>query len=312
MISWKHSFEKISKDLELTKKKKQTLDNLFNAGKISQSTYDSLNMELSKSIAETEARQKELAGQMSSKVTELEEQINTLEMLLASSELQYAAGEIDDELYTHESKAFGLGLEATKQELNAIKNIIASIMQETTQPQPQLEPQPQFQFQPETHEIKEAEPPKPEEVIAKPPETTIVETPIEKKPIEPTTETQPETPAQMPTETPPETPTEAVTETKIETPPETSTETPTSPQMSAPETPSETPKETAPSEEVTIEIIKEVKEEQVITSEPVSEKVEESRATESAQPPTEETTFFRDPKKATEEKTHEKKEEPKE
>jgi len=299
MISWKHSFEKISKDLESTKKKKQTLDNLFNTGKISQSTYDSLNTELSKAIVETETRQKELAGQMSSKISELEEQISTLEMLLASSELQYAAGEIDDELHTHENKAFSLGLEATKQELNAIKNIIASIMQEAMQP-----PQPQ----PEAPEIIEAEAPK-TEVVAESPEATV-EAPVEEKDIEVMPESQLEAPIQTPAEEPAETTTEVIAETKIENPPEASAETPVEAPTSAPEAPDEIPKEeNIPSEEVTIEVIKEVKEEQVVSPEPITEEmVKEAPAPEVAEASPEGATFFRDPKETSEEKEHKKKE----
>jgi hypothetical protein len=302
MISWKHFFEKIGKDLESARKKKQTLDNLFNTGRISQSTYDSLNTELSKAVVEVEARQRELAGQMSSKIAELEEQVGTLEMLLASSEIQYAAGEIDDELHAHESKAFSLGLEATKQELNAIKNTIASIMQGTIEPQPQLK----------SYEITVEEAPKTEEVTEEPLETTV-ETPVEEKTIEATTETQPETPAQMPTEAPAETVTEPVAEAKIEEPSEASTQEPIETSIVAPEAPIETPKEeNSPSEEMTIEVIKEVKEEQVISSEPVSEKVvEEASVIKVAEASTEEATFFRDPKEAGEEKKHEEKEESK-
>jgi hypothetical protein len=302
LISWKHSFEKISKDLELAKKKKQTLDNLFNTGRISQATHDSLDTELSKAIAETEARQKELAGQMSSKIAELEEQVSTLEMLLASSEIQYVAGEIDDELHTHESKAFGLGLEATKQELNAIRNIIADIMQDPIQPQLKLE----------THEVMEAEVPKTEEVAENLPET-IVETPSEEKAIEVTTETQPETTTQMPTEAPAET-TETVAEIRIENPAEASAEAPTTTEttIATPEAPVEIPKEESiPSEEVTIEVVKEVKEEQVISFEPITEKNVEEMPAEVAGAYPEEATFFRDPKEASEEKKREEKEESK-
>jgi hypothetical protein len=290
MISWKHSFDKISKDLELTRKKKQTLDNLFNTGKISQPTYDSLNTELSTAITETEARQKELAGQMSSKVAELEEQVSTLEMLLASSELQYVAGEIDDELHAHESKAFGLGLEATKQELNTIKNIIASIMQEPVQPQPQLE----------TQEATEVEVPKTGEIITESQEAPA-EAPVEEKTIEATIEAQHEAPTQVQTEAPTESATETVTETVVETKIE-----------APPETPMEMPKEeTAPSEEMTIEVIKEVKEEQVISSEPIAEEiVEEALSVKVAEASPEEATFFRDPKETSEEKKLEEKEEP--
>ena len=87
--------KKIGKDLELARKKKQALDELFKRCKISQYTYDSINEEITNAIAEIEARRKDLAEKMTSKITEFEEQINTLEMLFANSELQYAAGEID-------------------------------------------------------------------------------------------------------------------------------------------------------------------------------------------------------------------------
>jgi len=304
MISWKYSFEKISKDLELAKKKKQTLDNLFSTGRISQSTFDSLNTELSRAIVETEARQKELAGQMSSKVAELEEQISTLEMLLASSELQYAAGEIDDELHTHESKAFSLGLEATKQELTSIKTIVSSILQEHTSPPPQL--------QLETHEMTGT--PKAGEVTPEPLEIKV-ETPLEEKPIEVPAEAKPETPIEAPHETTVETVTEKVTETtveaKTENPTEPTAETPTT--SSATEIPVEAPKEeTTLNEGMTIEVIKEIKEEQIISSEPIAEKiVEEAPATEMAASPSEAPTFFRDPKEAVQEKSLEEKEESK-
>lgn len=300
MISWKHSFEKISKDLELARKKKQTLDNLFNTSKISQSTYDSLDTELSKAIVETEARQKELAGQMSSKIAELEEQVSTLEMLLASSEIQYVAGEIDDELHAHESKAFSLGLEATKQELNAIKNIIANIMQEPAQPQPQLE----------THQIIEAEVSKIEEEVVEESPAATVEAPVEEKPIEVTTETKLETPTQMPTEAQAETMTEKVVEEKIAELTEVSVETPIDTSAAASEIPVEIPKEENSSEGLTIEVIKEVKEEQIISSESISEKTfEEAPCTGVAGTFPEEATFFRAQKETSEEKKPEEKEE---
>jgi len=130
LISWEYSFEKISKDLELAKKKKQALDDLFSTGKISQSTYDSFNKGLTDTITEIETHRKALAEKMTSKITELEQQVNTLEMFLANAEILYAAGEIDDELHTRESNAFTQGLEATKQELEVIKEVVANLMPE--------------------------------------------------------------------------------------------------------------------------------------------------------------------------------------
>jgi len=140
LISWEYSFEKISKDLELAKKKKQALDDLFNTGKISQPTYDSFNKGLTDTITEIETHRKALAENMTSKITELEQQVNTLEMFLANAEILYAAGEIDEELHTRESNAFTQGLEATKQELEVIKEVVANLMPEKMVPTLPLAP----------------------------------------------------------------------------------------------------------------------------------------------------------------------------
>lgn len=166
MISWEYSFEKISKDLELAKKKKQALDDLFGTGKISQFTYDSFNKGLTDTIAEIETHRKALAEKMTSKITELEQQVNTLEMFLANAEILYAAGEIDDELHTRESNAFTQGLEATKQELEVIKEVVANLMPEKME----------LTLPPAPGEIVEA--PSAEEVLEEVPEIPT-EVPIE-------------------------------------------------------------------------------------------------------------------------------------
>ncbi len=166
MISWEYSFEKISKDLELAKKKKQALDDLFNTGKISQFTYDSFNKGLTDTIAEIETHRKALAEKMTSKITELEQQVNTLEMFLANAEILYAAGEIDDELHTRESNAFTQGLEATKQELEVIKEVVTNLMPEKME----------LALPPAPGEIVEA--PSAEEVLEEVPEIPT-EVPIE-------------------------------------------------------------------------------------------------------------------------------------
>lgn len=166
MISWEYSFEKISKDLELAKKKKQALDDLFGTGKISQFTYDSFNKGLTDTIAEIETHRKALAEKMTSKIAELEQQVNTLEMFLANAEILYAAGEIDDELHTRESNAFTQGLEATKQELEVIKEVVANLMPEKME----------LTLPPAPGEIVEA--PSVEEVLEETPEIPT-EVPIE-------------------------------------------------------------------------------------------------------------------------------------
>ena len=140
MISWKFALERIDKEVELSNKKKQALDNLFSARKISQPTYEYLSKDLTEAIAEVEARRKTLADKITSKIGEFEQQIRTLELLLASSEIRYAAGEMDETLYMHENNVLNFGLEATKQELIEVKEAIVKILSGEMSPTPPSTP----------------------------------------------------------------------------------------------------------------------------------------------------------------------------
>lgn len=118
---WRYSFDLVTRELGLAKKKKQALDNLFSANKISQSTYDYLETELKGAIADLEGHLKSLKDKMAMRTQELEKQVNTLELFLASLEIHHVAGDVDDETYGKQSNAILLGLEATKQELDSIR-----------------------------------------------------------------------------------------------------------------------------------------------------------------------------------------------
>jgi len=119
---WRYSFELINKELEITKKKREALDNLFAEKKISQSTYDYLKSELVKAISELENNLRKLRDRMATRAQELESQLSSLELLLASLEIHHAAGDVSDETYEKENKAILLGLEATRRELNDIRS----------------------------------------------------------------------------------------------------------------------------------------------------------------------------------------------
>jgi len=253
LISWKYSFEKISKDLELARKKKQALDDLFNSGKISASTYESLDKELTYAIQEIEARQKDLAEKMTSKIAELEKQIGTLELFLANSEIQYAAGEIDEDLHANEIGAYTLGLEAVKQQLSFIKDVVAGLMPEVVAPTP-------------------------------PPTPSEIETPVETP-----TETLVETPVKEPTEAEPiseevtlEEPLEAQEEVAAEEGVEAHLETP------AEEMPVE---EEEALEETTEEVAAETYTEETATEEEIETSVEETSSYEETEETTEEETY---------------------
>jgi hypothetical protein len=124
LISWKHSFRKLSEENEMTKKKKQALDNLLNTGRISQSTYDLFSNEIDEAIAEIERQQKGLLEKMNSKMEELEAQIKTLEMLLANFEIQHVTGEVDEEVYQREINILSMGIDTAKQELDVVREAV--------------------------------------------------------------------------------------------------------------------------------------------------------------------------------------------
>jgi len=124
LISWKHSFKRLNEENEMTKKKKQALDNLLNTGKISQSTYDLFNSEIDEAIAEIERQQKALLEKMNSEMEELEAQIKTLEMLLANFEIQHVTGEVDEEVYQREIGILSMGIETAKKELGAVREVV--------------------------------------------------------------------------------------------------------------------------------------------------------------------------------------------
>lgn len=127
MISWRHSFKRLNEEYEISKKKRQALDNLLGAGKISRQTYDLFNEEISQAMAEIEKQQKALLEKMNLKVNELEGQIKTLEMLLANFEIQHVTGEVDEETYQREIGVLSVGLETARNELNMIKEAINQI-----------------------------------------------------------------------------------------------------------------------------------------------------------------------------------------
>ncbi|MCX8153710.1 MAG: CdvA-like protein [Candidatus Bathyarchaeota archaeon] len=124
MISWKYSFKRLNEEYEIALKKKQALDNLFKTGRISEATRNSFENDINAVLIEIEKQQKDLVVKMQGKMQELENQIKTLEMLLANHELQHVIGEIDEESYRREITLLTTGLENAKRELDSIKEAI--------------------------------------------------------------------------------------------------------------------------------------------------------------------------------------------
>lgn len=172
MISWKHSFNRLNEEYNIAKKKQQALENLYQSGKISQSTRDAYNNDISQAINEIERQQSDLLQKMDLKVTELQSQIKTLEMLLANYEIQHVVGEVDETTYEREITLLNSALDAAKHELDKIKDAATQLCSPMQAPIPTVEsvqpaieadpaPQPEPTPIPSTENVQIA-PPEPE------------------------------------------------------------------------------------------------------------------------------------------------------
>jgi len=158
LISWKHSFKRLSEEYEMSKKKKQALDNLLNTGRISQPTYDLFSKEVDEAIAEIERQHKALLEKMDSKMKELEGQIKTLEIILANFEIQHVSGEVDEEVYQREISLLSVGVETARHELDAIREAMNQLSSGIQIPAADVVGQRETELPPQENKVVEAEP----------------------------------------------------------------------------------------------------------------------------------------------------------
>lgn len=128
MSSWKRSFEMVTQELDLTKRKKQALDELLEKKRVSQLTYEHLAKTLNARLIELEAHHRSLAGKMNGRASELDEQIGLFELVLAYLEIRYVGREIDEQIYAKNKETVALGLEAARSELGVIKSSLTKLL----------------------------------------------------------------------------------------------------------------------------------------------------------------------------------------
>jgi Na+/phosphate symporter len=164
----------LNEEYELAKKKKQALGNLLETGKISQTTHNLFTREIDEAVAEIDGQRKALLGKMASKAMELEEQIRTLEILLANFEIQHVTDEVDDETYHRETELLSTGLETAKKELDDVQYAVNQLSNDEMIPQQDVEP---AQMQTSEPEVKfSEEPPQETEKEQIDPVQAVVET----------------------------------------------------------------------------------------------------------------------------------------
>lgn len=103
------------------------METLLDTGRISQATYDLFSAEMAEATADIERQQKMLLGKLNAKTAELEEQIKTLEVLLANFEIQHVTGEVEQETYEREMNVLTIGLDTSRSELANIKNALEQL-----------------------------------------------------------------------------------------------------------------------------------------------------------------------------------------
>lgn len=119
----------VTQELDLTRRKKQALDELLAKKRVSQLTYEHLGKTLTARLLELETHQRSLSDKMASRADELEEQIDLFEFVLAHLEIRHVGQEIDEEIYAKNRETVALGLEATRSELGLIRNSLTKIPQ---------------------------------------------------------------------------------------------------------------------------------------------------------------------------------------
>jgi hypothetical protein len=181
----------LNQEYELTRKKRQALGNLLDTGKISQSTHSLFTREIDEAVAEIDNQRKALMEKMASKAMELEEQVRTLEILLANFEIQHVTGEIDDETYHRETELLCTGIETAKKELDDVQGAVNRLSNDDMMTQQEVE-NPQIQA-PESEAKFTEEPPQAVEKEQVRQEETVVETiQCKEEPQHPETEAEAE------------------------------------------------------------------------------------------------------------------------
>ena len=128
MSSWKLSYERTNRELELAEKKKQALDDLLAKGRMSQPTYDHLIKNLAENICQLENHLRSLGDKITNRADELKRQLTFIELFLASLEIRHISGEMDEGTYANHKGVFMRGFDATKAEMGQLEEALAKVV----------------------------------------------------------------------------------------------------------------------------------------------------------------------------------------
>ncbi len=144
---WKVGCEALGKELDGVKKRAKALQDLAREGEIPQSIYQEMMAKYSEQTDKTQESYKSLMEGMVVRVSELEEQKETLERFLANLKVQFRAGEIDESSFKVSSDCCQAMLNRNSQERGELEKTLKMVTRplSSEQASPQLRDQPQVQ-----------------------------------------------------------------------------------------------------------------------------------------------------------------------
>ena len=130
---WKVAAETLQKDLIVTQKRFQALEELYRTDKIAQSSYETLHKKYQTILTQLEQISKITIGHLKTYVIQLEDRIHHLEKFLASIEIQHITGELDEDAYQLAANSLKLNLNRLlKEKIDVEENLKFLIRHETT------------------------------------------------------------------------------------------------------------------------------------------------------------------------------------
>jgi hypothetical protein len=124
LFAWEVDFEDVVKQLNVSSKRLNALNELVKQGKVSSTTYEFLRKDFEQAVKSAEARKTEILSRLTAKLSELKDQTQLLEKCLTSTEVRFVAGELTEERYKNVSNALKLGLEESLSELESVQEAI--------------------------------------------------------------------------------------------------------------------------------------------------------------------------------------------
>lgn len=125
--SWKVDTDKLRREIALTQKRAQALEELQKEGEVTQVAYDDLYSQYTNHIRELQEAYSALTGTLKHRIDEIETRREALEKFLGNMKVQYRTGEIDEATYKVAAQYVQTMMERDGREKEDILAILGSL-----------------------------------------------------------------------------------------------------------------------------------------------------------------------------------------